>query len=101
MEHRDPPLSRRLLFVAVSSQPYDAPLGLARWIWNRGERDAGVLNRCVFGRLRSIPLTWPVLVPYLVWVLLIDKAPERGGRTFHFVRNARFFDWFVGYYPVS
>lgn len=36
----------------------------------------------VFFLLLSVPLMWPILVPYLIWILLIDDAPESGGRRF-------------------
>ncbi|KAL8284227.1 hypothetical protein RQP46_004976 [Phenoliferia psychrophenolica] len=49
----------------------------------------------------SIPLFWPIIIPYLFWMIFIDQAPVRGGRKSEWVRKSRYWKWFAGYYPVS
>lgn len=48
----------------------------------------------------SIPVFWPLIIPYIVWVFCIDKAPVNGGRASQWVRKSRFWVWFASYYPV-
>ncbi|KAM0755391.1 diacylglycerol acyltransferase [Meredithblackwellia eburnea MCA 4105] len=55
----------------------------------------------LFFFLCSIPLLWPIIVPYLIWMLFIDQAAVRGGRKSEWIRKSRFWKWFAGYYPVS
>lgn len=39
----------------------------------------------------SLPFLWPIVIPYTIWVLFIDKAQYRGGRPKEWAR--RFFLW--------
>ena len=55
----------------------------------------------IFFLLLSIPLMWPILIPYLVWINLIDDAPENGGRRFSWVRKLPVFRYFAEYFPIS
>ncbi|SAM84839.1 probable diacylglycerol acyltransferase type 2b [Ustilago bromivora] len=55
----------------------------------------------LFFLLLSIPLTWPILIPYLIWILFIDTAPENGGRRFSSVRKLAVFRYFAEYFPIS
>ncbi|KAL1407678.1 diacylglycerol O-acyltransferase 1 [Vanrija albida] len=49
----------------------------------------------------SFPCTWPVLVPYTIWALYIDKAPIRGGRPKEWARRLSVWKFFAQYYPCS
>lgn len=51
-------------------------------------------------RSSSIPIFWPLIVPYLIWIFLIDQGPSQGGRANQRIRKSRFWVWFAGYYPV-
>ncbi|KDE09727.1 hypothetical protein MVLG_00129 [Microbotryum lychnidis-dioicae p1A1 Lamole] len=55
----------------------------------------------LFFLLCSIPLLWPIIVPYLFWIHLIDNSPTQGGRASKWLRQSRFWVWFTGYYPIS
>ncbi|SPC63066.1 probable diacylglycerol acyltransferase type 2b [Ustilago sp. UG-2017b] len=55
----------------------------------------------LFFLLLSIPLTWPILIPYLIWILFIDTAPENCGRRFSWVRKLAVFRYFAEYFPIS
>ncbi|KAK4055277.1 diacylglycerol O-acyltransferase 1 [Microbotryomycetes sp. JL201] len=59
------------------------------------------LSLGTFFLLCSIPIFWPILIPYLIWVFFIDKAPIRGGRTSMKMRRSKFWRWFAGFFPVS
>ncbi|KAL7421259.1 diacylglycerol O-acyltransferase 1 [Cryptotrichosporon argae] len=61
-----------------------------------------MLPLCViaFCLLASLPLLWPLLIPYAVWVVF-DKAPERGGRPREWARRSRIWKYFADYYPCS
>lgn len=50
--------------------------------------------------LCSIPLFWPIVFPYLIFMYM-DKAPAYGGRVSRKLRRSIFFQHFAGYYPVS
>lgn len=52
-------------------------------------------------KLRSMPIFWPVLIPYLVWICAIDRAPEKGGRTHQAARQWSFWKLFASYFPIS
>lgn len=54
-----------------------------------------------FCLLCSIPLLWPAIIAYLVWILVLDDAPIKGGRATDRVRSSRFWAWFAGFFPVS
>ncbi|KAJ9106777.1 hypothetical protein QFC20_003961 [Naganishia adeliensis] len=51
--------------------------------------------------VNSMPIFWPLIGPYLVWIFFFDKAPGRGGRTSMWFRRWRVWEHFAGYYPVS
>ncbi|KAI8454414.1 diacylglycerol acyltransferase-domain-containing protein, partial [Phakopsora pachyrhizi] len=59
------------------------------------------LHCSLFFFLMSIPRTWPILVPYLIWIILIDPAPERGGRKLQSFRNLGFWRLLASYFPIS
>ncbi|KAI5478556.1 diacylglycerol acyltransferase [Pseudohyphozyma bogoriensis] len=55
----------------------------------------------LFFFLCSVPLFWPILIPYLCWMFLLDTAPTHGGRPSDWMRKSRLWAWFATYYPVS
>ncbi|KAI8390829.1 diacylglycerol acyltransferase type 2B [Radiomyces spectabilis] len=50
--------------------------------------------------LCTMPVLWPILIIYLIW-MLTDKAPSRGGRRSVWIRNWRLWKYFVEYFPVE
>jgi 2-acylglycerol O-acyltransferase 2 len=42
--------------------------------------------------------TWPLLIPYLIYVAF-DSAPENGGRRFDIFRNSHFWRYFSDFFP--
>ncbi|MBW0493090.1 hypothetical protein O181_032805 [Austropuccinia psidii MF-1] len=55
----------------------------------------------LFFILMAIPLTWPILIPYLIWIFFFDPAPEKGGRKIQSVRTWKVWNLFASYFPVS
>ncbi|KNZ44512.1 hypothetical protein VP01_908g2 [Puccinia sorghi] len=51
--------------------------------------------------LMSYPITWPILIPYSIWILFLDSAPEKGGRLHQSVRTWKFWNLFASYFPIS
>ncbi|BEI85069.1 hypothetical protein CcaverHIS002_0504700 [Cutaneotrichosporon cavernicola] len=49
----------------------------------------------------SIPALWPILLPYTIWALVIDKAPFKGGRPKRWARRFPLWKYFCQYYPCS
>lgn len=46
--------------------------------------------------------TWPFLVAYLPWALLLDRSPWRGGKQpWHWLRRSWFLQQFAEYFPAS
>lgn len=41
------------------------------------------------------------MLPYVIWILFLDPAPERGGRKFQSVRSWAFWNLFASYFPIS
>ncbi|KAF8623147.1 hypothetical protein AX17_007536 [Amanita inopinata Kibby_2008] len=60
-----------------------------------------VITTVSFLLLCSVPPLWPLLAIYLIWVLYIDKCPERGGRRSRWFRSTVFWRYFADYYPAS
>ncbi|EIW66087.1 hypothetical protein TREMEDRAFT_15209, partial [Tremella mesenterica DSM 1558] len=50
--------------------------------------------------LMSVPITWPIIIPYLIWVQF-DSAPNHGGRPKKWARGAKIWNYFAQYYPCS
>lgn len=50
--------------------------------------------------ISTIPVFWPFLVPYLIFVMF-DTAPENGGRPIQWFRRCFLFKWFAKYFPVT
>ncbi|CDZ97886.1 diacylglycerol o-acyltransferase [Phaffia rhodozyma] len=55
----------------------------------------------IFLWMCSIPRLWPLLIPYLIWVFYIDRAPVLGGRPKRWLRRMGIWKHFANYYPVS
>ncbi|KAK0547858.1 diacylglycerol O-acyltransferase 1 [Tilletia horrida] len=51
--------------------------------------------------LMSVPLAWPFIIPYTLWIFVFDSAAEDGGRRYAWVRNWKLWTYFAEYYPVS
>ncbi|POW13004.1 hypothetical protein PSTT_04057, partial [Puccinia striiformis] len=51
--------------------------------------------------LNVLSITWPILIPYTIWILAVDPAPEKGGRLVQSVRTWKFWTLFASYFPVS
>ncbi|KAE8231640.1 hypothetical protein CF326_g3342 [Tilletia indica] len=51
--------------------------------------------------LMSVPLAWPFIIPYTLWVFVFDAGSEDGGRRYSWVRQWRLWSYFAEYYPVS
>ncbi|KAG8689680.1 diacylglycerol O-acyltransferase 1, partial [Ceratobasidium sp. 395] len=48
----------------------------------------------------SIPLLWPILIPYLIWAFVFDESPAKGGRPSQWFRQSRVWKYFAEYYPA-
>lgn len=51
--------------------------------------------------LCSLPFLWPLLIPYLIWIIWFDRAPDHGGRSSPRMRNNWITTAFAGYFPVT
>ncbi|KAK0535230.1 diacylglycerol O-acyltransferase 1 [Tilletia horrida] len=51
--------------------------------------------------LMSVPLAWPFIIPYTLWILVFDAGAEDGGRRYTWVRQWKLWTYFAEYYPVS
>lgn len=60
-----------------------------------------ILASSLFLYLCSIPPLWPLLAPYLVWILWIDQSSENGRRRSHWFRSLKVWKYFADYYPAS
>jgi 2-acylglycerol O-acyltransferase 2 len=78
------PFKRRLQTLAVLT-----------WI------SAIVVSLALFFFLCTYKYLWPLVIAYLTWVLMFDKAPERGGRRVQWLRNRRLWRHFAEYYPMT
>ncbi|KAI8605381.1 diacylglycerol acyltransferase type 2A [Dissophora ornata] len=54
-----------------------------------------------FFYLCTIKYLWPLIIIYLLWILMFDRAPERGGRRFHWWRNWVGWPYFAQYFPMT
>jgi 2-acylglycerol O-acyltransferase 2 len=46
------------------------------------------------------PFTYPLLIPYFLWIAT-DTAPETGGRRVQWIRRRRIWRWMRDYFPCS
>lgn len=49
----------------------------------------------------SIPLLWPIVVPYAIWIFYLDTSYNHGGRPKMWFKRLRLWRYFASYYPVS
>ncbi|EXJ65383.1 hypothetical protein A1O7_01724 [Cladophialophora yegresii CBS 114405] len=79
------PLQRRIQTLAVLWHTTSIPLLLS-----------------FFFLLCSIPLTWPLLIPYLIYILLISEAATDGTlkRRSQWLRGSKFWSAFASYFPA-
>ncbi|KAK4945337.1 diacylglycerol O-acyltransferase 1 [Elasticomyces elasticus] len=56
----------------------------------------------LFFLLCAIPLTWPLLIPYLLYILLISEESTNGtlSRRSNWVRRSKFWSLFASYFPA-
>ncbi|KAG0170942.1 diacylglycerol O-acyltransferase 1 [Apophysomyces sp. BC1034] len=54
----------------------------------------------LFLYLATFPILWPFLIAYVTYMLL-DKAPENGGRRFESTRHWAIWKYFAAYFPVK
>lgn len=87
----------RLLSPHSLPSPRVAPTGLSV-VLSGGCQKGPAADDAV--RSSSIPILWPLIVPYLIWIFFIDQGPSQGGRANQRIRKSRFWVWFAGYYPV-
>lgn len=57
------------------------------------------ISLSVFLLLCSIPLLWPIIALYSLWIC-VDRAPERGGRPAQWMRRLGLWKHFAQYYPI-
>ncbi|KAG2141965.1 diacylglycerol acyltransferase-domain-containing protein, partial [Suillus clintonianus] len=60
-----------------------------------------VMSCFVFLMLCSIPVLWPFLAMYLIWIFCIDKSPSYGNRLTPWFRSLKVWQYFAEYYPAS
>ncbi|KAF9159539.1 diacylglycerol O-acyltransferase 1 [Actinomortierella ambigua] len=78
------PVSRRLQTAAVLS-----------WISALG------VSLTVFFYLCTFKYLWPIIIIYLLWILMLDQAPERGGRRVDLWRRWKGWKYFAAYFPMT
>ncbi|KAG0034040.1 diacylglycerol O-acyltransferase 1 [Podila clonocystis] len=54
-----------------------------------------------FFYLCTFKYLWPLVIMYLLWILMFDQAPEKGGRRVQWLRNWRTWTNFAGYFPMQ
>ncbi|KAK5371103.1 diacylglycerol O-acyltransferase 1 [Exophiala xenobiotica] len=79
------PLQRRLQTLAVLWHTTTIPIFLS-----------------LFFLLCAIPLTWPLLIPYLLYILLISEDSTNGtlSRRSNWLRRSKFWSAFASYFPA-
>ncbi|KAG0004597.1 diacylglycerol O-acyltransferase 1 [Entomortierella chlamydospora] len=55
----------------------------------------------LFFYLCTLKYLWPLIIIYLLWVLMYDTAPERGGRRSNWWRNLAVWGYFAQYFPMT
>ncbi|KAK5049554.1 hypothetical protein LTR84_004483 [Exophiala bonariae] len=79
------PLQRRLQTLAVLWHTMTIPIFLS-----------------LFFLLCAVPLTWPLLIPYLIYTLLISEEATNGtlSRRKNWLRRSKFWSGFASYFPA-
>ncbi|KAF9351936.1 diacylglycerol O-acyltransferase 1 [Mortierella sp. NVP85] len=54
-----------------------------------------------FFYLCTIKYLWPLIIIYLLWILMYDRAPEYGGRRSNLLRNWVGWTYFAQYFPMT
>ncbi|KAF9913457.1 diacylglycerol O-acyltransferase 1 [Lobosporangium transversale] len=62
---------------------------------------AVVFSSLLFFYLCTIKYLWPLIIIYLLWVLMLDRAPERGGRRIEWWCKRRIWIHFAQYFPMT
>ncbi|KAF9959059.1 diacylglycerol O-acyltransferase 1 [Modicella reniformis] len=78
------PIKRRLQTAAV-----------LQWI------AALAVSTIIFFYLCTIKYLWPLIIIYLLWILMFDRAPEHGGRRSSLLRNWVGWTHFAQYFPMT
>ncbi|KAG0256670.1 diacylglycerol O-acyltransferase 1 [Mortierella polycephala] len=55
----------------------------------------------IFFYLCTIKYLWPMIIIYLLWILMFDRAPEQGGRRSNWCRNRVSWSYFAQYFPMT
>ncbi|PLW33590.1 hypothetical protein PCASD_15742 [Puccinia coronata f. sp. avenae] len=92
--HREEP---RAVWAPIRVPPYRRIQTAAVLLWTSQLS----LSISLFFFLMSYPITWPILIPYAIWILFLDSAPEKGGRLNQSVRTWKFWNLFASYFPIS
>ncbi|ORY87608.1 diacylglycerol acyltransferase [Protomyces lactucae-debilis] len=78
------PLRRRLATVAVLTHTVSIALAVS-----------------IFFYLCSLPILWPIIVIYVIW-MISDTAPDNGvHRRKQFMRKGKLWKWFCDYFPLK
>ncbi|KAF9101243.1 diacylglycerol O-acyltransferase 1 [Mortierella sp. AM989] len=59
------------------------------------------ISTLTFFYLCTIKYLWPLIIIYLLWILMYDTAPERGGRRLHLMRSWVGWTYFARYFPMT
>ncbi|KAG0371046.1 diacylglycerol O-acyltransferase 1 [Gamsiella multidivaricata] len=59
------------------------------------------ISLLLFLYLCTIKYLWPLIIMYLLWILMLDQAPEKGGRRVQWWRNWRGWKNFAQYFPMT
>lgn len=56
----------------------------------------------IFFFVAAVPLLWPLLIPYLIYILIFDTTPTNGSlaRRSEFLRGLKFWSLFASYFPA-
>jgi 2-acylglycerol O-acyltransferase 2 len=49
----------------------------------------------------TVKYLWPLIIIYLLWILMYDRAPEYGGRRSNLLRNWVGWTYFAQYFPMT
>jgi len=54
----------------------------------------------LFFMLCSVPLLWPIIIPYLIWIYGFDHSSANGGHSNAYFRRMKCWQYFAEYYPA-
>ncbi|KAF9898601.1 diacylglycerol O-acyltransferase 1, partial [Lobosporangium transversale] len=55
----------------------------------------------LFFYLCTIKYLWPLIIIYLLWILMFDRAPEEGGRCFDWARRLPIWRHYAEFFPMT